>query len=117
MAFKYVKTRTFKRTVKVRVPSSETTDKFDEGSFVGVFRTLSRSQVDDLSPKDDARTDSERVTAFIKAVLVGAEGFQDETGRDIAPADAVAVILDDIELCKWTIVTFNETFVEAKAGN
>lgn len=117
MAFKYVKTRTFKRTVKVRVPSSEAPDKFDEGSFVGVFRTLSRSQVDALSPKDDARTDSERVTAFINAVLVGAEGFQTESGQDIPSTDAVAVILDDIELCKATIGAFNETFAEAKAGN
>ena len=117
MGIKVRKERTFKRTVKARLQSPDVIDAFEDVSFVGVYRALSRTKIEALNEKDDSITESARVTKFVREIMVGAEGFVDEDDAPIGSVDALAVILDDITLCQSAINTFNESYYPAKEKN
>lgn len=142
---KISKTRQFKRTVTVQVPSQTEPDKLDEATFVGVFRAMSRKDVEDFQKisrdkerelaayerakktaeakgemftlENPAESASEEDRAFMRKILVGAEGLADEDGNPLAPADAVDAVIEDLVLCKAAVDAFNANYTTAKEGN
>lgn len=119
------KTRTFKRTVKVQIPSANTPDAYDECSFVAVFRALSRTEIGQAQKRaaDAAKAAAAGEGAkpndieFLQSILIGAEGLGDENGIALEPTAARDAVIEDMTLCLAAVEVFNSTWAKAKSGN
>jgi hypothetical protein len=127
------KVRTFKKTVPVKFPSPTVPDTFDEGSFVAVFKALSRSEIEAAQKRaadkvakaaaikageavdDGADNDGDR--EFLRSILLGAEGLGDDEGNPLDPVAGRDAVIEDMTMCLAAVEVFNEQWAKAKSGN
>lgn len=128
------KVRTFKKTVPVKIPSATTPDAFEDGSFVAVFKALSRTEIEQaqqraakavkaakakaagetIGDSDDAESSDRE---FLRTILVGVEGLGDEDGVALDPVAARDAVIEDMTLCLAAVDVFNSQWAKAKSGN
>ena len=113
---KITKDRTFKKTVRVALPSATKVDGVEKVEFIAVFKAISQKEVDAYR---DATSESGTadIQKFLRQIIVGVEGVGDEAGNPMEPEDALEAILDDVALCTAAVDVFNATNTKAKAGN
>lgn len=109
--FKVSRDRVFKRKVSVRIPSADSPDQVTEGEFIATFRALARS--------DYERMAAEKLTdrQFLEKILVGVEGIGGDDGVAYPPADALALVVEDIELSAAAVQVFVGNYTKERAGN
>lgn len=96
-AMKFLKTTTFKRTVKCGVPHPDKVDEFVDVKFVAELRLISQEEVEALvRTVENATTDAEReksTQAFFDHVVVSIAEIDDETKEIKSPSeDAKAAV-------------------------
>lgn len=88
---KFLKTNTFKRTVKCGVPHPDKVDQFVDVSFVAELRLISQEEVEALvRTVEAAATDAEReksTQAFFDRVVVSISAIDDETKEIKSPTE------------------------------
>lgn len=119
------KSRTFKRTVKVQIPSATTPDAYEEGSFVAIFKALSRTEIEQAQARaaeavkaaEAGNKTPSNDREFLRTILVGVEGIGDENGVTLDPTAARDAVIEDMMLCLAAVEVFNSQWAKAKSGN
>jgi hypothetical protein len=110
---KIVKNPEFSAQVKVLVP----TDRGQvEHSFTARFRALTRSEEAGYNAFDAASTDD-----FLRKIVVGWDGLQDEDGKPLEFSDEAVSTLIDLHYVRMAIVQAYTTMISGaknpKRGN
>lgn len=110
MAFVRKKVKTFKWPVEVTEPSEDRPGEFDKCEFTAVFKRVKMSEISKLSEDEG--------NSLLKKVLVGWEGIQDESGKEVPfSTKELEEFCEDVDWLKAVLNSYTRTYGEAQAGN
>ena len=110
MAFVRKKTKVYPWPVEVSQPSETKVGEFDTTSFVGKFKRLTRTELDEF----------ESSTEFdaLKKVLVGWEDMSEEDGTPIQFSKAeLKTFAEDTDFVAGVLDAFQKFYSNAQVGN
>ena len=110
MAFVRKKTKVYPWPVEVSQPSETKVGEFDTTSFIGKFKRLTRTELDEF----------ESSTEFddLKKVLVGWEDMNEEDGTPIEFNDkTLKEFSEDIDFVAGVLEAFKKFYANAQVGN
>lgn len=123
MGIKFIRSSTFKRTVKVKLASPDKPDQFAHGAIVATFRKPTLEELEELTSAGNRGEEESRLAPIrhcLNKFLTGVEGIGDETGTDHEAAEQLAIGSSEAEFAIPTHAEFwrcINSMAEVKKGN
>ena len=110
MAFVRKKTKVYSWPVQVKTPSETNIGEFETSEFVGKFRRLSRTELNNFNEETEYKA--------LEKVLVGWEDLNEEDGTPIEFSDKVLKeFAEDIDFVAGVLDAFKKFYSNAQVGN
>ena len=110
MAFVRKKTKVYSWPVQVKTPSETNIGEFETSEFVGKFRRLSRTELNNFNEESEYKA--------LEKVLVGWEDLNEEDGTPIEFSDkALKEFAEDIDFVAGVLDAFKKFYANAQSGN
>ena len=110
MAFVRKKGNIYPWPVEVKRPSLDTPGEFDVDKFIGKFKRLKRSELDNFDNEDEF--------SALQKILVGWEDINEEDGTPINFNKTVLrEFSEDVDFVKGVLDAFRAFYGNAQAGN
>ena len=110
MAFVRKKTKVYSWPVQVKTPSETNIGEFETSEFVGKFRRLSRTELNNFNEETEYKA--------LEKVLVGWDNVNEEDGSPIEFSDKVLKeFAEDIDFVAGVLDAFKKFYSNAQAGN
>ena len=110
MAFVRKKTKVYSWPVQVKTPSETNIGEFETSEFVGKFRRLSRTELNNFNEETEYKA--------LEKVLVGWEDLNEEDGTPIEFTDkTLKEFSEDIDFVAGVLEAFKKFYANAQSGN
>lgn len=122
MGIRFVKTDTFKRTVKVKIMSPDRPDQHAHGTFIANYRRPSMEELEQLTAVNNGEQESRLsvIRDVLSKQLASVEGIDAEDGSKLSESEQLDIVMNAAEFTIPAHVEFwraINSMAEVKRGN